>query len=129
MQRAGWVMAWLFALFMLAGSAAPKLIGAAVAADTMAQIGWSTDYLLLIGFIEVAGTLLFLYPRTAFFGAVLLTALFGGAIGSHLRVGNPLFSHTLFGVYLGVTMWLSLWLRDGRVRKIIPFADISNPWD
>lgn len=129
MQRAEWVMAWLFALFMLAGSAAPKLIGAAVAADTMAQIGWSTDYLLLIGFIEVAGTLLFLYPRTAFFGAVLLTALFGGAIGSHLRVGNPLFSHTLFGVYLGVTMWLSLWLRDGRVRKIIPFADISNPWD
>ena len=52
-------------------------------------------------------------------GAILLTGLFGGAMASHLRVGNPLFSHTLFTFYLGALMWLSLWLRDERFRAYI----------
>ena len=112
MKKTGWLMSAFFALFMLAGSAAPKLIGAQVATDAMTNIGWPTQHLLLIGLIEVACTVLFIAPRTAFIGAVLLTGLFGGAIASHLRVDSPLFSHTLFGIYLGLWMWLSLWLRD-----------------
>ena len=112
MKKTGWLMSAFFALFMLAGSAAPKLIGAQVATDAMTNIGWPTQHLLLIGLIEVACTVLFIAPRTAFIGAVLLTGLFGGAIASHLRVDSPLFSHTLFGFYLGLWMWLSLWLRD-----------------
>ena len=105
-------MSAFFALFMLAGSPAPKLIGAQVATDAMTNVGWPTQHLLLIGLIEVACTVLFIAPRTAFIGAVLLTGLFGGAIASHLRVDSPLFSQTLFGFYLGLWMWLSLWLRD-----------------
>ena len=112
MKKTGWLMSAFFALFMLAGSAAPKLIGAQVATDAMTNIGWPTQHLLLIGLIEVACTVLFIAPRTAFIGAVLLTGLFGGTIASHLRVDSPLFSHTLFGIYLGLWMWLSLWLRD-----------------
>ena len=53
-------------------------------------------------------------------GAVLLTGLMGGAIASHLRLGDPLFSHTLFGVWLGLFFWVGLWLRDERVRRVMP---------
>lgn len=126
MKKTGWIMTAFFALFMLAASAAPKLFGAQVAADAMSNIGWPTQHLFLIGVIEITFTLLFIAPRTAFIGAVLLTGLFGGAIASHLRVDSPLFSHTLFGVYLGVWMWLSLWLRDISPGKSFPFMDSTG---
>jgi len=117
MARIGWVMAALFALFMIVASAAPKLLGAQVALTTLQEIGWPVKYLLLIGVIELACTVLFLIPRTALLGAILMTALLGGALASHLRADSPVFSHTLFSVYLGVFMWVSLWLRDGRIRN------------
>jgi hypothetical protein len=126
MKRAGWVMTVLFALFMLGGSAAPKLLGAQVAADSMAVMGWPLEKLAYIGVIELVGTVLFLIPRSALAGAIVLTALFGGAIASHWRVYSPWFSHTLFGVYLGVFMWLALWLRDDAVRKVLPFPRRSD---
>lgn len=88
----------------------------------MTKIGWSADYLLLIGIIELIGTILFIVPRTALLGAVLLTGLLGGALASNLRVDSPLLSHTLFSVYLGVFMWTSLWLRDAKVRNVFPFG-------
>jgi hypothetical protein len=118
-------MTALFALFMLAGSAAPKLLYAQVARESMTAIGWPTQHLFLIGVIEAAGTALFIMPGTAFIGAVLLTGLFGGAIASQLRVDSPLFSHTLFGVYLGVFMWLSLWLRNNSPGKT--FLSLKSP--
>ena len=65
-------------------------------------------------------TALYAWPRTAVLGAVLLTGYLGGAVATHLRVGSPLFSHTLFGVYLGIALWGGLWLRDGRVRALLP---------
>ena len=55
-------------------------------------------------------------------GAILLTAYMGGAIATNVRVDNPLFSHTLFGVYLGIILWGGLYLRDPRVRALIPFS-------
>jgi hypothetical protein len=55
-------------------------------------------------------------------GAILLTGYMGGAIATHLRIGSPLFSHVLFGFYLGVLIWGGLYLRDVRVRKLIPFV-------
>lgn len=125
MEKTGWVMSVVFALFMLIASAAPKFFGAKVAVDSMTTLGWSNQYLLLIGIIEVIGTILFLYPRSAVMGAILLTGLFGGAIASKLRVGSPMFSHTLFGVYLGVFMYASLWLRDPSIRKFLPFVSSS----
>jgi hypothetical protein len=63
--------------------------------------------------------LLFVFPRTGLLGAVLMTGLIGGAIASHLRAGSPLFSHTLFGIYLGAFMWAALWLRDPRLRAYV----------
>ncbi len=107
---------------MLFGSAAPKLLGAQVATDAMNSIGWPAQHLFLIGAIEIVFTALFIAPRTAFIGAVLLTGLFGGGVASHLRVDSALFSHTLFGIYLGVWMWLSLWLRDNSLGKSFPFT-------
>ncbi len=59
-------------------------------------------------------------PRTRILGAVLFTAVFGGAIASHLRLEDPLFSHTLFGVYLGLFMWGGIWLRDPALRALFP---------
>jgi hypothetical protein len=126
MNKAGWLMTALFALFMLIGSAAPKMFGAKVAMESMTSIGWPTQHLLLIGVVEVACTVLFILPRTALVGAVLLTGLFGGALASHWRVDSPLFSHTLFSIYLGAFMWLSLWLRDSCIRKVLPLMKSTN---
>jgi hypothetical protein len=67
-------------------------------------------------------TLLYAVPRTSVLGAILLTGLFGGAMATHLRVGSPLVSHLLFGLYLGLLMWGGLYLRDARLRALIPFA-------
>lgn len=120
MVKAGWAMTALFTLFMLGASVAPKLLGMAAATDALAQIGWPTEPLLLIGIIELALTLLFLIPRTALLAAILFTALLGGALASHWRAGSPLFGYTLFSVYLGTFMWVALWLRDERVRKVFP---------
>jgi DoxX-like family len=66
-------------------------------------------------------------PRTAVLGAILFMGVFGGAIASHMRVGDPLFSHDLFGVYLGVAMWGGLWLRDPALRAVFPMRRAAAP--
>lgn len=111
----------LFALFMLGASIAPKLIAMPVAAETIEALGWSADDVLMIGLFELTFLLLYLYPRTAVLGAVLMTALLGGAMATHVRVGSPLFSHTLFSVYLALFMWGGLWLRHPALRSLFPF--------
>jgi hypothetical protein len=73
----------------------------------------------MLGAILGISTLLYALPRTAFLGAVLLTAYLGGAVATHLRVDSPLVTHTLFGVYLGLLLWGGLWLRDARVRALL----------
>ena len=65
---------------------------------------------------------LFLIPRTALLGAVLTTGLLGAALAANLRVDNPLFSHTLFSIYLGVAVWVALWLREEKVRAVFPLV-------
>ena len=74
----------------------------------------------MIGAIELMGTMLYAWRRTSLLGAVWMTALLGGAIATHLHVDSPLFSHTLFGVYLGLVMWGGLWLRDPSLRGLLP---------
>ena len=76
---------------------------------------------LLIGLIELACVILYVVPRTSLLGAVLMTGLLGGAISTNLRVEMPMFSHTLFGIYLGLVMWGGLWLRDASLRAAFPF--------
>jgi hypothetical protein len=121
MTIAGWVLSGLFALFLLGASVTPKLAGMPVAADTMRELGWPDGYVLVIGVIELACVLLYLFPRTSVLGAVLSMALFGGAMATQIRVGNPLFSHQLFSIYLGLFMWGGLWLRDPALRAVFPW--------
>ena len=116
----GRVMTGLFALFMLGASIAPKLLGMPVAEETMAQLGWPAGYAFAIGLLELACLVLYLIPRTSVFGAVLMMGLLGGAIATQVRAGTPLFSHMLFGVYLGLFMWGGLWLRDAALRRLFP---------
>lgn len=118
----GWTMTGLFALFILGASVAPKLLNMQVAVDSMNQIGWPPQYLMMIGVLELLFTILFIIPRTALLGGILMTGLLGGALASHLRVGSPLFSHTLFSIYLGVFMWVSLYCRSELFRKVFPIT-------
>lgn len=119
MKRAGWILTALLLLFLLPASVAPKLLGASAAVDALTSIGWPTQYLAALGILELVLLLLFVWPRTALLGAVLFTALLGGTVASHLRAGSPLASHTLFGVYLGVLLWVSLYLRDSAFRSYV----------
>jgi hypothetical protein len=88
--------------------------------ETMAQLGWPAGYGLMIGLIELTCLVLYLIPRTSLLGAVLMMGLLGGAMATQIRIGNPLFSHILFSIYLGLFMWGGLWLRDPRVRALFP---------
>lgn len=85
-------------------------------------LGWPPEIPMVytLAILLLVPTLLYIWPRTAILGAILITAYLGGAVATHVRVGSPLFSHTLFGVYLGVMLWGGLWLRDPRVRALIP---------
>ena len=75
----------------------------------------------MIGVIELVCLALYLFPRTNVLGAVLFMGLLGGAMATQIRAGSPLFSHTLFSIYLGFFMWGGLWLRDPAVRGVFPF--------
>ena len=118
----GRTLTGLYALFMLGASIAPKLLQMPVAEETMAELGWPPGYAFMIGLIELACVVLYLYPRTSVLGAVLTMGLLGGAMATQIRAGSPLFSHILFSLYLGLFMWGGLWLRDARLRALFPFA-------
>jgi len=116
----GRVLSGLYVLFMLGASVTPKLMGMPIAEETMKQLGWPPGYVLMIGLIELACVILYVIPRTAIFGAVLTTGLLGGAMATQVRIDNPLFSHILFSLYLGLFMWGGLWLRSPKLRAVFP---------
>jgi len=119
----GRVLSGLVVLFLLFDGAI-KLVPLQVVIDTVIPLGWPTDATTwrALGIVLIASALLYAYPRTSVLGAILITAYLGGAVATHMRVGSPLFSHTLFGVYLGVLLWAGLWLRNPRVRALLPMA-------
>jgi hypothetical protein len=110
------------AFFVLDG--VMKLVQPQVVIDATREIGWPVDPMTLtaLGLILLAATALYAFPRTAVLGAILLTGYLGGAVASHARHGDPLLTHDLFGVYLGLFIWGGLWFRDARVRSLIPFS-------
>ncbi|HTE82326.1 MAG TPA: DoxX family protein [Reyranella sp.] len=114
-------MSGLVILFLLMDGAI-KMVPIQPVTDSLKELGYpsSDPFARLLGVIVLAGTVLYAWPRTAALGAIVLTGLFGGAIASHLRLGDPLFSHTLFGVYLGMLMWGGLWFRDPALRALLP---------
>lgn len=97
-----------------------KVLDLAIVRETMVQLGYPPSLDRGLGAMILALTALYLFPRTAVLGAVLLTGLFGGAMATHLRVGSPIASHLLFGVYLGLMAWGGLYLRDARLRALFP---------
>jgi len=99
-----------------------KLIPLDIVVQTSQELGIPVHLARTLGVMTLAGTVLYAIPRTSVLGAILLTGYLGGAIYTHVRAGSPLFTHTLFGVYLGVLIWGGLWLRDDRVRALLPFA-------
>jgi hypothetical protein len=118
------VLSALFVLFMLGASIAPKFLMPEVATEASADAGVSASHVLLIGVLELIGTLLYIWRRTALTGAIVMTAILGGAIASHMNAGSPLYSHTLFGVWLGLVMWGGLWLRDTGIRAVLPLRTL-----
>lgn len=89
------------------------------ALEAGAALQWPMELMPVVGTILLICVALYVIPRTSVLGAILLTGYLGGAIASHVRVSNPLFSHTLFPIYVAVFVWLGLYLRDSRVRAII----------
>jgi hypothetical protein len=89
------------------------------ALEAGAALQWPIEKMPLVGTILLICTLLYVIPRTSVLGAILLTGYLGGAIASHVRVSNPLFTHTLFPIYIAVLIWLGLYLRDSRARQIL----------
>ena len=116
----GRAMSWALALF-LAFSAIIKLMNRPEVAETLGPLGWPAEAGMPIGLLEATVLVLYLVPRTAVLGAILLTGLLGGAMATHFRVGSPLFSHSLFGLYLGLFAWGGLWLRDPKLRSLMPW--------
>ena len=118
----GIVMSSLVVLFLLF-DAGIKLVPLEIVTETSAQLGLpaTVEFARTLAILTLIGVALYAYPRTAMLGAILLTGYMGGAIATHLRIGSPLFSHVLFGFYLGVLIWGGLYLRDPRVRSLIPF--------
>ncbi|MBR0656931.1 DoxX family protein [Plastoroseomonas arctica] len=120
MVLAGRVITALVVAFMLFNSII-KLLVLGPVVESFTELGLPLHLAVPIGVIELVATLLYAVPRTAPLGAVLLTAVMGGAIATHLRLGSPLLSHTLFGVWLGALMWLGVWLRDPALRALLPW--------
>jgi hypothetical protein len=117
----GRALSGLVILFLLFDGAI-KLVPWPVVTEAMERIGYGSNENLArsLGFITIACTILYAIPPTSILGAILLTGYLGGAMASHLRIGSPLFSHMLFGFYLGLMLWGGLWLRDRRLRPLIP---------
>jgi hypothetical protein len=118
----GRVLSGFVTLFLLLDGGM-KLVPLSIVTETMDKIGYGSSESLArsLGAITLVCTILYAIPPTSILGAILLTGYLGGAMASHLRIGSPLFSHTLFGLYLGLMVWGGLWLRDRSLRSLIPF--------
>ena len=123
MTVTGHVLSLIVILFLLM-DAGIKLPPITAVGETMRQMGWPADAgtARTLAALTLIGTLLYAWPRTALLGAIFLTAYLGGAVASHVRIGSPLFSHVLFGVYLGLLLWGGLWFRMPALRALTPIT-------
>ena len=117
---AGYIVSALPALFLLLDAFGKFVKPEAVVTGTV-DLGYQESVILPLGIVLLAGTVLYIIPKTSVLGAILLTGYLGGAVATHVRIASPLFTHQLFPVYLGVLIWLGLYLRDSRIRSLLPF--------
>jgi hypothetical protein len=120
MVRTGWVISGFIIAFLLL-DASMKLLAVPAVLESGQELGFPGVAMARgLGIVLLACTLLLIVPRTAVLGALLVTAYLGGAVATHVRMGNPLFTHVLFGVYMGILMWVGLYLREPRLRAVLP---------
>ena len=117
---AGYVLTVLVALFLTFDTVI-KVLKLAPAVQGTTKLGYPASAVLWIGLIELVCLTLYLVPRTSVLGALLLTGYLGGAIATHVRLGSPLLSHTLFPSYVALLLWGGLYLRETRLRELVPF--------
>jgi hypothetical protein len=118
---AGRIISVLLALFLLFDGGM-KLVKPAFVVEATVQLGYPESVILGLGIVLIACTAIYLIPRTSILGAILLTGYLGGAIASHVRAGDPIFT-ILFAIVFGVLIWVGLYLRDDRLRALIPLRD------
>ena len=120
MRWLGTVMSGLVILFLIV-DATMKLLQFPIVLETTAQLGWPVTSAVPLGIVLLLCTALYALPQTSVLGAILLTGYLGGTVATHARIGSAIFSQMLFGPYLGVMLWGGLYLRDDRVRALIPY--------
>ena len=114
-----WALSGLVILFLLFDGTI-KLMNLPMVREATAQLGYPVDTIPVMAALVLGCTLLYVIPRTSVLGAVLLTGYLGGAVATHLRHSDPLFSHILFPVYVGVMAWGGLYLREPRLQALLP---------
>jgi hypothetical protein len=116
---AGRIISALVVLFMVFDTVI-KVLRLTPAVEGTLSLGYPVSVVFPLGIVVLVCVLFYVIPQSSVLGAILLTAYLGGAVATHVRVGNPLFSHVLFPTYVGVLAWLGLFLRDERLRDLIP---------
>ena len=111
----------ILAILFLTFDSVIKLLRLPMVAEASAKLGYQNDTIFQIGIVLLVCVILYAIPQTSILGAILLTGYLGGAVATHTRVGDPLFSHILFPTYIGTLVWLGLYLRDTRLRALVPF--------
>ncbi len=114
----GRIMGGIVILFMLMDTTFKFMTTEDVIKATT-DLGFQAHHLPIMGTLGLLATLLYIIPRTEIIGALLLTGYWGGAIATHVRMDNPLFTHILFPVYLGVLAWGAIWIKNDRLRQLI----------
>ncbi|HTF89224.1 MAG TPA: DoxX family protein [Planctomycetota bacterium] len=104
---------------LLGFDAVSKLLKLDAVVRGTVELGYSESVIVPLGVVLLLCTLLYAVPRTAIFGAILLTGYLGGAVATHVRIGNPWMTHILFPVYVGVLLWVALTLRDSRLEALL----------
>ena len=115
----GRVLSGLVVLFLIPDGII-KFIRPAPVVEAFEHLGLPISLANVLGVLLLLCTAVYVFPRTSVLGAILLTGYLGGAVATHLRAGDPLFSHILFPTYLGVLLRLGLYLRDGQLRALLP---------
>jgi len=122
---AGRTLSALAALFLLFDSVI-KLMKIAPVVESLARLGLPLHLARGIGALELACLIVYVIPRTSIPGAILLTGFLGGAVLTHVRVGDPLVSHVLFPVYIGALLWGGLFLRGRLQTIIVDFTELGS---
>ena len=114
---AGRIVSWLPGLFLLLDGVA-KLFKPAPVIEGTVKLGYSESVIIPLGIVLIVCTVLYLIPRTAVLGAILLTGYLGGAVATHVRAADGIFP-VVFAVSFGALLWLGLYLRDARLRELV----------